>query len=239
MKKLLSFWKKTRYTCGAVIVAAGISSRMQGVDKILSPLGAMPVIVHTALAFEASDCIREVVIVARKSQVETIRGLAEQYGLRKVAAVVEGGKTRMESVQLGAKALDKKLDLIAIHDGARPMVTPELIDETVKKASVYHAAAPGVPVKDTVKLVDQEGKVIETPDRSALRAVQTPQVFERRLLKAAWKKAKKTGEEYTDDCCAMEAMGVPVYIIEGVEENLKITTPMDICLADLIRAQRE
>ena len=231
--------EKNRTHCTAVIVAAGSASRMQGVDKIMADLCGKPVIVHTMERFQNASCIDEIVIVARQNRLETMEKLVEQYQISKVSAVVAGGDTRMESVQAGLNAASKKTVLAAIQDGARPLVTEEIIKKTVDKALSYHAAAPAIPVKDTIKVVGPDGRVENTPERENLRAVQTPQVFDRDLLLAAWQRAKKEKLTYTDDCGAMEGLGVHVYLTEGSEENLKITTPLDMQVAELIMKGRE
>lgn len=227
-----------RKSCTAVIVAAGSATRMGGIDKIMADLCGFPVIVHTLRAFEASGAIDEIVLVARQERLEELKALVKKYGFTKVTGVVPGGNTRMESVEAGLRAAGKKSSLVAIQDGARPMVTGEIIEKTVKAAVNCSAAAPGIPVKDTVKVVGNDGKVIDTPDRSALRAVQTPQVFDREMLVAAWAAARQQGKEYTDDCGAMEGIGMRVYITEGSEENIKITTPFDLKVAELIMKGR-
>ena len=153
--------------------------------------------------------------------------------LPKVTAVVAGGSSRQESVENGLNALSKKVKLAAIQDGARPLITGELIDRTVRAAHSYGAAAPAIPVKDTIKVVS--GSIVsETPDRSTLRAVQTPQVFDIDLLRGALKKAKDDNAAITDDCSAVERLGMSVRIVEGDERNLKITTPMDLHIANLL-----
>jgi len=233
------FWQKRRLPCAAVIVAAGAGVRMHGMDKILSPVGGKPVIVHTIAAFEASGAIDEIIVVTRKEQQDTIRELIRENGFQKVKDVVPGGVTRVDSVHCGLNAMSENMELAAIQDGARPLVTPEIIERAVMQAVKCHAAAPAIPLKDTVKEVDGFGRVLSTPPRETLRAVQTPQVFQKDLLIAAWEKARKEGKTYTDDCGAMEALGISVYLIEGSEENLKITTPLDLFLAEHILQGRE
>ena len=239
----MSVFEKLRrfksYSCGAVIVAAGSGTRMGGVDKLMADLGGKPVLAHTLLAFQQARSIDEIVLVVREDQMEEIRLMTLRLGLSKLKTMVPGGATRMESVQNGLKALSGKCKYVAVQDGARPLVTVDLIQRVMEKAGKYQAVAPGIPVKDTIKQVDDSGLVVATPDRDTLRAVQTPQVFQKELLKAAWKKAKKEKQVYTDDCAAMEAMGVPVYLVEGDEENLKITTPQDLTLAAAILAGRD
>ena len=226
--------EKNRTHCTAVIVAAGSATRMQGVDKIMTELAGEPVIVHSLRAFQRASCIDEIVVVTRADRIEPIRQLATRHGFDKVQSVVVGGESRMESVEAGLLAASKKTILAAVHDGARPLVTEEIIKETVDKALTYHAAAPAIAVKDTVKVVDDSSRVVSTPDRSTLRAVQTPQVFDRDLLLAAWERARKEKLTYTDDCGAMEGMGIHVYLTEGSEENIKLTTPLDLQVAELI-----
>ena len=217
--------------CGAVIVAAGNASRMGGIDKVMAELGGEPMIVRTARAFQRSDVIREIVIVTRPDLIDRIKALCGPFD--KVKEVVAGGADRAESVKNGLKALSSKVCLAAVHDGARPLITQEVIDRTVRTAHIYAAAAPGVPVKDTAKIV-QGGVVLETPDRSTLQAIQTPQVFDYDLLKSALKKAKSDKAAITDDCSAVERMGMAVRIVEGDERNIKVTTPMDLQIAELL-----
>jgi 2-C-methyl-D-erythritol 4-phosphate cytidylyltransferase len=212
---------------------------MGGVDKIMAPLAGEPVILHTLRAFQAAPDIWEIVLVTRRELRDTLEALVRDQDLTKVTAVVPGGQTRVESVQNGLLALNKHTDLVAVQDGARPLVTQQVIGEAVGKAKTCHAAAPAIPLKDTVKKVDPTGRVVETPDRDTLRAVQTPQVFDRDLLLAAWEKARQEGQTYTDDCGAMEALGVPVYLTQGDEENLKLTTPLDLLLAEEILKRRK
>ena len=218
-------------TCGAVIVAAGSASRMGGIDKVMAPLGGEPMICRTVRAFEGCDAISEIVIVTREDLILKITDLCKACG--KVKAVVVGGKSRQESVQNGLNALSKEVKLAAVQDGARPFVTWQLIDRVVRAANSYGAAAPAIPVKDTIKTVEG-GVVLNTPDRAKLRAVQTPQIFDIDLLRGALKQAAQDGAEVTDDCSAVERLGMKVKIVEGDERNMKITTPMDLKIAELL-----
>ena len=221
---------KLKY-CGAVIVAAGTASRMGGIDKVMAQLAGEPMIARTVRQFQDCDAISEIVIVTRENLILPITGLCR--GMDKVIAVVAGGRSRQESVSLGLNALSGKVTLAAIHDGARPFVTWQLIDRVVRAANTYGAAAPAVPVKDTIKVV--EGRVVKsTPDRATLYAVQTPQVFDFDLLRGALAKAKQDGAQVTDDCSAVERMGMSVKIVEGDERNIKITTPMDLKIGSLL-----
>ena len=187
-------------------------------------------IAHTVRAFQNCDAIREIVVVTRADLLTAVMGLCKN--MDKVKAVVVGGKDRPESVSLGMSALSSKVKLVAIQDGARPLVSWQVIDRTVRAANSYGAAAPAIPVKDTVKEV-AGGLVVTTPDRSRLQAVQTPQVFDFDLLRGALKKAKEADAAITDDCSAVELIGMKVKIVEGDERNIKVTTPMDLKIAEL------
>ena len=217
--------------CGAVIVAAGTASRMGGIDKVMAELGGEPMIVKTVWEFQQCDAIKEIVIVTRQDLILQIMGLCDRFD--KVKAVIAGGENRQESVWAGLNALSSKVKLAAIHDGARPLVTWQLIDRTVRAANTYGAAAPGIPVKDTVKAV-QGGIVTATPDRSMLRAIQTPQVFDYDMIRGALKKALADGANITDDCSAAERLGMTVKIVDGDERNLKVTTPVDLKIAQML-----
>ena len=223
-------------TCGAVIVAAGNASRMGGIDKVMAEIKGEPMIRRTVRQFQDCDAISEIVIVTREDLILPITGLCKE--MPKVTAVVAGGKSRQESVHLGLNALSDKVKLAAIHDGARPLITWQVIDRAVRAANTYGAAAPAIPVKDTIKVV-RGGIVIETPDRAGLQAVQTPQVFDFDLLRGALKKAEQDGAQVTDDCSAVERLGMSVKIVEGDERNIKVTTPMDLKIAEMLLEDME
>ena len=223
-------------TCGAVLVAAGSASRMGGIDKVMAPLGGTPMIVRTARAFQDCEAIKEIVIVTRQDLILPITGLCQ--GMDKVKAVVVGGGSRQESVWLGLNALSKGVELAAVHDGARPLVSGALIDRVVRAAHSYGAAAPAIPVKDTIK-VEQGGMIASTPDRATLRAVQTPQVFDFDLLRGALQKAEKDGAAVTDDCSAVERLGMNIRLVEGEERNLKVTTPLDLKIAEMLLEEEQ
>ena len=216
--------------CGAVIVAAGSASRMGGIDKVMAPLGGEPMIVRTVRNFQNCDAVSEIVVVTRPDLIEAIAKLCGEYP--KLKAVVAGGKSRQESVAFGLDALSDQVKLAAIHDGARPFADWQLIDRCIRAANTYSAAAPAIPVKDTIKVV--EGRIVKsTPDRATLFAVQTPQVFDYDLLRGALTKAEADGAAVTDDCSAVERMGMSVKIVDGDERNIKITTPLDLKIAEL------
>lgn len=217
--------------CGAVIVAAGNASRMGGIDKVMAELDGEPMICRTVRAFQTAPAIREIVIVTRPDLIDRITELCKAYS--KVTTVTAGGSSRQESVEKGLAALSKKVKLAAIQDGARPLISLDVIERTVRAAHSYGAAAPGIPVKDTIKQVEG-GIIANTPDRSKLQAVQTPQVFDFDLLKGALKKAKEDKAELTDDCSAVERLKMSVYMVEGDERNIKVTTPMDLKIAQML-----
>ena len=222
--------------CGAVIVAAGTASRMGGIDKVMAPIQGEPMIARTVRQFQNCDAISEIVIVTREDLIIPITNLCKN--MDKVTAVVVGGRSRQESVNLGLNSLSKKVKLAAVHDGARPLITWQVIDRTVRAANTYGAAAPAIPVKDTIKVV--EGYVVKnTPDRDTLRAIQTPQVFDFDMLRGALKKAELDGAAVTDDCSAVERLGLTVKIVEGDERNIKVTTPMDLKIAELLLEEME
>lgn len=222
--------------CGAVIVAAGSASRMGGIDKVMAPLGGEPMILRTVRAFENCEAVKEIIIVTREDLILPITELCA--GLTKVRSVVKGGSSRQESVKLGLLAFSKEVQLAAVHDGARPLVSVELIDKTIRAAHTYGAAAPAIPVKDTIK-VYEGGFIASTPDRSTLRAVQTPQVIDRDLLLGALEKVERDGIAVTDDCSAVEHIGMRVRLVEGEERNLKVTTPLDLKIAELLLEEQK
>ena len=224
--------------CSALIAAAGSSQRMAGENKLLLPLGGKSVLAHTLQAVDAAAGVNEIVIAAREEDLVKFAELCKLWGIQKPVKIIVGGKTREESVLRAAIEANENADLLAVQDGARPFVTPELIDSVIEAAREHFAAAPAIPVKDTVK-VAVDGIVRETPDRSLLYAVQTPQVFDAQLLRAALQSAVDAGAVLTDDCSAVERLGKEICLTAGLEENIKITTPLDMILAEAILAKRE
>lgn len=225
--------KSGEILCSAVVVSAGSSTRM-GMDKIMLPLGDVPVIVHTLKAVQAAPSVDEIIVVTREDLVILVGQLCQDLGLTKVVKVVRGGETRAQSVRLGTLEVSREAQLIAIHDGARPLVSVDVIEGAVAQALKSGAAAPAVPVKDTIKAVSADRVVEHTPDRSALRAVQTPQVFEASLIRAALQKALDDNAELTDDCSAVERLGMKVVLTQGDPRNIKLTTPEDLLLAEAL-----
>ena len=224
--------------CSLLLVAAGTASRMGGVDKVLYELGGVPVIVRAIQPFQESDLIHEIVVVTRRDSMVEVGQLCRLYQLTKVTRVVPGGEDRRASVQLGLEDLSPKAQLVAIHDGARPLITRDVLEAAVLRAGLAGAAAPGIPIKDTVKLLEG-GVVKETLPRERLCAIQTPQVFEVSLIKAALARSITDGVSLTDDCSAVERLGFTVSVTPGSEENIKLTTPGDLLLGESILAGRD
>lgn len=238
------FWKKLRQAqrsrCTALVAAAGSSSRMGGINKLMEPLDGVPVLVRTLTALERAQRVDAIIVATREEDLVPISQLCHTYGITKCTKVIRGGESRTHSVLLAALEADGETELLAVQDGARPLVSPELIDEVIAKAERCGAAAPAVAVKDTIKVVGKDGAVERTLERSELAAVQTPQVFDAALLKAALQSVLEQGIAVTDDCAAVERLGKTVYLVEGEESNLKITTPGDLILAEaLLHAEED
>lgn len=240
---ILSRWKEKRKEqhpfCTAIVPAAGNASRMQGIDKILAEMGGKPVLAHTLLALNDCPLIDEIIVVTREDLIVPITNVCKVYGIDKAAKVVKGGQDRASSVRKGLREASPKCQLAAIHDGARPFVTQELLEEVLRTAAQTGAAAPASLIKDTVKQ-SADGKVIDrTIDRSQLYGVQTPQVFDRDFISSALQSCAEKGIVLTDDCSAAEAMGKKVYLTQGSYENIKITTPVDLVIGEAMIRWRE
>lgn len=243
---MAGFWDKIRKAqdscrplCTAIVPAAGTSSRMGSENKLFMHLNCVPVLTRTLQAIDKAELVDEIIVATRQELLEEVAQLCAQAGLRKKVKVVLGGATRTESVLAAAMEANPKAQLLAVHDGARPLVLPEDFDHVIRFACNTYAAAPAVPVTDTVKVADETGLITATPDRSTLFAVQTPQVFQADLLKAALQAALQDGATLTDDCAAVERLGKQVYLTTGNRENIKITTPVDIAIAEAILQRRE
>lgn len=228
--------KKT--PCAAIIVAAGSANRMHGIDKMMADLAGEPVLLHTLRAFNGCERIDEIVVVTREDRILAVEDLCRSHSLDKVHYVILGGDERSDSVLAGLDCIADRAGLVAIHDGARPLVSQRIIEETIDMAASTGAAAPAIPMKDTVK-VAKNGVVELTPDRSTLVAIQTPQVFDLDLVRGALYQARQGGVPVTDDCSAVERIGMTVHLSKGSDENLKITTPMDLILAEAILERRK
>ncbi len=230
--------KKEAPIWSVVVVAAGSARRMEGIDKIRTPIGGIPVLVHTLRAFQDCPAVCEVIVVTREDLLVEIGQICRDFALDKVKKVIVGGSERMLSVQNGLQEVRQDAQLIAIHDGARPFLSQQVLMEVLETAAKTGAAAPAVPLVDTIKRVQQK-VAVETVDRSTLMAVQTPQVFQADLIRAAIQKAIADGEMLTDDCGAVERMGMKVTMTTGSRENIKLTTPLDVVVGEAILQARE
>ena len=222
----------------AVIVAAGSSRRMGGENKLLLPLAGAPVLAHTLSAFEKCAAIRDIVLLCREQDILPYTELAKSFGISKLRTVTRGGDSRTASVLAGITAAPEDAALVAVHDGARPLVSEAVITEAVYAAAECGAAAPVVPVKDSIKRIE-DGRIAADVPRDTLAAVQTPQVFGRAVLTRALQAAARENRTFTDDCAAVEAMGQAVRATHGSYENLKITTPEDILVAEALLQKEE
>jgi 2-C-methyl-D-erythritol 4-phosphate cytidylyltransferase len=219
----------------AIVLAAGSGSRMKSkVPKQFLELDGKPLIYYSLARFEAS-VVDEIILVTRQQDIDYVREeIVKKYDFSKVRNIVPGGKERFESVSRGLKAVNRKSDIVMIHDGARPFVTNSMILDSISNARRYKACTVAVPVKDTIKVVDEDMNGVETPDRSTLYMVQTPQSFNKSLLDEAYKRLRVSGDRnITDDTMIVEKyMGQTVKIIEGDYRNIKVTTPEDITVAE-------
>lgn len=222
----------------AIIVAAGNGTRM-GCNKQLVSLMGIPVLARTLLSFENCKLIRDIVVVTKKDMIADVQNIVDTYNILKLKAIVEGGCERQDSVAKGLSAVSDDTIYVAIHDGARPLISTNDIEKVISFAGEKGAAALGVPVKDTIKRVGHNKQIIETPLRASLYAIQTPQVFNLSLFKKALEEVKELGISFTDDCQVLEALGYPVYVVEGDYKNIKITTPDDLLLAELLLQQEK
>ena len=227
------------YFCSAIIVAAGSGTRMGSTrTKQMTELCGKPVVVHTLLAFQACEAVKEIIVVAREDELGAYAEFEKTYGLTKLRQVVPGGATRQESVMLGTKCLSYRSEYVAIHDGARCLITPDEITEVLRQACIYGAAAAAEMMTDTVKRCDDRGFVTETVDRSALMRAQTPQCFKTSLYLASAYTAERDGFEATDDCSVAEHAGFPVRMVDCGRTNMKITTPEDLVIARALLTSR-
>jgi len=219
--------------CSAVVPAAGSSRRMGGENKLLLSLGGAPVIARTVQALEQSEYIAEIILAVREEDLLMMAEICKAYAVSKPLKLVAGGESRQESVMAALRECDSRAAFVAVHDGARPLVERDVIDRTIEQAFSCAAAAPAVPVKDTIKVA--AGHIVQnTPERSTLFAVQTPQVFDIDLLRTALQAAADSNASITDDCSAVERLGKEIYLTDGSYTNIKITTPEDLILAEAI-----
>jgi 2-C-methyl-D-erythritol 4-phosphate cytidylyltransferase len=236
---MLNERKKSMNTV-AIIVAAGLGKRMQHrLPKVFLPLGRRPLLAHTLAPFEQCPLVREIMIVVpRGYEVRCWREIVEQYSCRKVSAVIHGGRERQDSVYAALKLLPPTTGLVAIHDGARPLVTTVIIARSIRVACRYGAAVTAMPVKDTIKQV-KGGRIAATLRRSELWAMQTPQVFRYPLVRRAYDQARRRRVTATDDAFLVEQTGQAVAVVEGSYENIKVTTPEDLAMAETLLRWRK
>lgn len=223
-----------------VVPAAGQGRRMGSrISKQYLLLGGKPVLVHTLEALEANSLVAEIVVVARREEIDFCqREIIGRFGLTKVKAVVEGGKERQDSVFAGLQQITNSYRWVAVHDGVRPLLTSEVMNRVFAGVQSFPAVAAAVPLRDTVKLASADGWVEKTLPREGIWAIQTPQAFERELLLKAHQRAKEEGFYATDDAALVERLGVKVRLVMGSSENLKVTTPEDLVVAEAILARR-
>ena len=225
----------------AVIAAAGQGKRMNlPVNKQYLLLGGKPVLAHTLETFQRCLLIDEIIVVVQAEERSyCMENIVQRYAFDKVAAVIAGGAERQESVYKGLKAVDERCNIIVVHDGARPFATIQDIENSIRQAAVHGAVGIGIPVKDTIKVVDEQKRIVDTPPRSNLWAIQTPQAFSCSLLLEAHEKARKEGFTGTDDTVLVERLGYPVRICMGGDENIKITTKEDLVFGEAILRNRQ
>lgn len=228
--------RKTAASCSAVVVAAGSSVRM-GEDKLYMKIAGVPVLALTLQSINNCTCVDEIILVVRADCLEKASDLCVEHGITKISKIVCGGKNRNESALSGVSEIRRGARVVIVHDGARPFVTEKIVQKTVHAAALHKCAAPAIPVVDTIKTTEN-GIVTGTLDRNALAAMQTPQAFWPDLLKTALTKAVRDDISYTDDCAAVEALGAKIHITEGSPENIKITRPLDVYLAEAILQSR-
>ena len=217
----------------AIIVAGGSSQRM-GFDKLLAPIAGKPVLAHSIAAFEQSNSVADIILVARAERLSEYEKISESYGFQKISAVIPGGVRRQDSVRCGLDQLGKETQFVAVHDAARPLVSAELIERLLELAREHGGAASAVPIVDTLKRVDQKHTVSGSVDRKNLFGVQTPQIFERALIEKAYKAVFDAGLEVTDEISAVERVGGKVVLLPNESPNFKITYPADLQLAEFL-----
>ncbi len=224
----------------AIIVAAGRGSRAGGERaKQFREISGIPIIIHTLSRFESCETIREALVVLPAGAREEFLTLAGAHGLRKVSRAVDGGETRAESVWRGLRTLEGEgVGVVAVHDGVRPFVTPEEIDRTVREAEAFGAAVLAAPAVETVKEVE-DGRVVRTLERARLWHAQTPQCFRYELLRRACEQPGALSADVTDCSALVERLGEPVRLVEGGADNIKITTPRDFAVAEMLLKSRQ
>ena len=219
--------------CTAVIVAAGKGRRMgTEVSKQFLPLCGKEILAHSVEKFEKADNIRDIVLVTGEDSLQDVREMAQEYGWKKIVSVVAGGKERQDSVWNGLQVVSGDTDIVLIHDGVRPFVTEDILNQSIETAVEMGGCVAGVPAKDTIKVCNSENIAVATPDRSTLWQIQTPQTFRKDLIMQAYQKAKAEGFVGTDDASLAEYSGCSVKVIMGSYRNIKITTKEDLLIGE-------
>ncbi|MGF1567700.1 MAG: 2-C-methyl-D-erythritol 4-phosphate cytidylyltransferase [Nodosilinea sp.] len=227
-------------TTAHLLVPAAGSGRRMGADrnKVLLPLGGRPLIAWTLLAAEAAEAIPWVGLICQPSDRTPLLAIVEDLGLSKPVQFIDGGATRQESVYNGLQGLPLNASRVLIHDGARCLATPDLFNRCAAALETCTGLIAAVPVKDTIKVVNGEGRVESTPERQCLWAAQTPQGFDVATLRQCHRKGLEQGWSVTDDAALFERCGLPVQVVPGEETNLKVTTPTDLVLAAVVLGER-
>jgi 2-C-methyl-D-erythritol 4-phosphate cytidylyltransferase len=221
----------------AILVAAGDSRRM-GFDKLFAAIAGRPVISHTIHAFERAGCVDEITVVAREDRHAEIKTIVRDENFKKVRSIIPGGKHRQDSVRAGLDQLEAGARYVAIHDAARPLITAEQIERVFEQCRIHTAASLAEPVSDTLKYANSEFFVTAPVDRHQLYAMQTPQVFERRLIEDAYRAVYAEDASVTDEVSAVERLGRKVILVLNEDLNFKITYPRDLALAEFVLTQR-
>jgi 2-C-methyl-D-erythritol 4-phosphate cytidylyltransferase len=220
-----------------IIVAAGDSRRM-GFDKLFITIAGKPVVAHTIQAFERAGCVSEMIVVARKDRLDGIKAIVREENFKKVRSIIPGGKHRQDSVRAGLDHLDAGAKYVAVHDAARPLITAEQIERVFEQSQIHAAASLAEPISDTLKYADTESFVTGSVDRHQLYAMQTPQIFERKLIEDAYRAVYAENVLITDDVSAVERLGYKVILVPNQDLNFKITYPRDLALAEFVLMQR-
>jgi 2-C-methyl-D-erythritol 4-phosphate cytidylyltransferase len=220
-----------------ILVAAGDSRRM-GFDKLFAPIGGTPVIAHTMRAFERAGCVTNIIVVAREDRIAEIKIMVRHEDLKKVRSIIPGGKRRQDSVRAGLAQVDAATKYVAVHDAARPLITPKQIESVFDQCRIHAAATLAEPISDTLKYADNEFFVSGSVDRHQLYAMQTPQIFERQLLEDAYRALYAENASVTDEVSAVERFGHKIVLVPNENLNFKITYPRDLALAEFVLMQQ-
>lgn len=219
--------------CTAVIVAAGKGKRMgTEISKQFLPLCGKEILAHTVEKFEKAEKIRDIILVTGEDSLQDVQDMTQEYGWKKIRSIVAGGKERQDSVWNGLQEVSVDAEIVLIHDGVRPFVTEDILDVSMETALEMGGCVAGVPAKDTIKVCNSENIAVDTPDRSTLWQIQTPQTFRRELIMKAYEQAKEDGFVGTDDASLAEYSGYPVKVIMGSYRNIKITTKEDLLIGE-------